>query len=36
VIKKIKELRKKTEDCSDPSPETKEQIYMVVNWGKDL
>ena len=36
VIEKIKELRKNTEDCSDPSPETKEQIDMVINWGKDL
>jgi hypothetical protein len=36
VIKKIKELRKDTADCSDPSPETKKQINMVINWGKDL
>ncbi|MCP4297352.1 MAG: hypothetical protein GY786_17250 [Proteobacteria bacterium] len=36
VIKRIKELRKNTEDCSDPSPETKEQINMVINWKKDL
>jgi hypothetical protein len=36
VIKKIKELRKNTEDCSDPSPETKKQIKMVINWKKDL
>ena len=36
VIKKIKELRKDTEDFSDPSPETREQINMVINWGKDL
>ena len=34
AIKMIKELRKDTEDCSDPSPETKEQIKMVVNWEK--
>ena len=34
VIKKIKELRKKTEDSSDPSPETKEQINMVLNMEK--
>ena len=36
VIKKIKELRNNTEDFSDPSPETKEQINMVSNWGKGL
>jgi len=36
VIEKIKELRKDTEDFSDPSPETKEQINMVINWKKDL
>jgi len=36
VIKKIKELRKNTEDFSDPSPETKEQINMVINWRKEL
>ena len=36
VIKKIMELRKNTEDCSDPSPETREQINMVINWGKGL
>ena len=36
VIEKIKELRKNTEDFSDPSPETREQIKMVINWGKDL
>jgi protein-tyrosine phosphatase len=36
VIKKIKELRKNTEDFSDPSPETREQINMVIKWGKDL
>ena len=35
VIKKIKELRKDTEDFSDPSPETREQIKMVNNWGKE-
>jgi protein-tyrosine phosphatase len=34
VIKKIKELRKKTEDFSDPSPETGKQINMVIKWGK--
>ena len=36
VIEKIKELRKNTEDFSDPSPETKEQINMVINWKKEL
>jgi hypothetical protein len=35
VIKIIKELRKNTEDFSDPSPETKKQIKMVINWKKD-
>jgi protein tyrosine phosphatase (PTP) superfamily phosphohydrolase (DUF442 family) len=35
VIEMIKELRKNTRDFSDPSPETKKQINMVVNWGKD-
>ena len=36
VIEKIKELRKDTEDCSDRSPETRNQINMVINWGKGL
>ena len=36
VIEKIKELRKNTEDFSDPSPETREQINMVINWKKGL
>ena len=36
VIEMIKELRKDTEDFSDPSPETKKQINMVINWKKDL
>ena len=36
VIEKIKELRKNTEDFSDPSPETKAQINMVINWNKEL
>jgi protein tyrosine phosphatase len=36
VIEKIKELRKTTEEFSDPSPETKEQIKMVINWEKEL
>jgi predicted protein tyrosine phosphatase len=36
VIKKIKELRKDTVDFSDPSPETRGQINMVINWEKDL
>jgi hypothetical protein len=36
VIEKIKEFRKDTVDFSDPSPETKEQINMVINWKKEL
>jgi len=36
VIEMIKELRKNTEDCSDPSPETGAQFDMVINWKKDL
>ena len=36
VIEMIKELRKNTEDFSYPSPETSEQIKMVINWGKGL
>ena len=36
VIDMIKEIRKNTEDFSDSSPETREQINMVINWGKDL
>jgi predicted protein tyrosine phosphatase len=36
VIEKIKELRKNTEHFSDPSPETREQINMVINWGRGL
>ena len=36
VTEMIKELRKNTEDFSDPSPETKAQINMVINWKKDL
>jgi hypothetical protein len=36
VIKMIKELRKNTENFSDPSPETRTQIKMVINWEKDL
>ena len=36
VIKKIKELRRNTEDFSDHSPETRKQINMVINWKKDL
>jgi hypothetical protein len=35
AIEMIKQLRKNTRDFSDPSPETKKQINMVVNWGKD-
>ena len=36
VLEMIKELRKSTEDFSEPSPETRDQINMVLNWGKDL
>ena len=36
VIEKIKELRKNTEDFSDPSAETKEQINMVIYWKKEI
>ena len=36
VIERIKELRKNTEDYSHPSPETKDQINMVINWKKEL
>jgi hypothetical protein len=36
VIEMIKELRKNTADFSDPSPETREQINMVINWKKEL
>jgi len=36
VIETIKKLRKNTEDCSDHSPETREQIKLVINWEKDL
>jgi hypothetical protein len=36
VIEKIKELRKDTEIFFDPSPETRKQINMVINWKKDL
>jgi len=36
VIDMIKELRKNTVDFSDPSPETRKQINMVINWRKDL
>lgn len=36
VIQMIRKLRKDTEDYTDPSPETKEQINMVINWGKNL
>ena len=35
VIEMIKELRKNTRNFSDPSPENKKQINMVINWGKD-
>jgi predicted protein tyrosine phosphatase len=35
TIEMIKELRKNTVDFSDPSPETKKQIHMVINWKKD-
>jgi protein-tyrosine phosphatase len=36
AIEMIKELRKNTENFSDPSPETKEQINMVIKWERDL
>ena len=36
VLERIKELRKDTEDFSDPSPETREQINMVVNWADGI
>jgi len=36
VIEMIKELRKNTVDFSDPSPETKKQINMVINRKKNL
>ena len=36
VIEKIKGLRKTTKNFSDPSPETKAQINMVINWEKEL
>jgi len=36
AIEMIKELRKNTVDFSDPSPETKKQINMIINWKKDL
>jgi len=36
AIEMIKELRKNTVDFSDPSPETKKQINMVINWKKNL
>jgi len=36
VIETIKKLRKNTDDFSDQSPETREQINMVSNWEKDL
>ena len=36
VLQMIKELRKNTEYSSEPSPETREQIKMVINWHKGL
>lgn len=36
AIEMIKDLRKNTEDFSDPSPETKKQIKMVINWTECL
>ena len=36
VIEMIKDLGKNTEDFSEPSPETREQIKMVINWEKDF
>ena len=35
-IEMIKKLRKNTQDFSESSPETREQIKMVINWAKDL
>ena len=36
VIEMIKELRKNTVDYLDPSPETREQIKMVLYWNEGL
>jgi hypothetical protein len=36
AIELIRELRKNTVDFSDPSPETKKLVNMVINWKKDL
>jgi protein tyrosine phosphatase len=36
VIEKVKKLRKNTENFSDLSPETREQINMVINWKKNF
>ena len=36
VIEMIKKLRKNTVDYLDPSPETREQIKMVINWNEGL
>ncbi len=36
TIEMIKKKKKNTVDFSDPSPETKKQINMVLNWGKGL
>jgi hypothetical protein len=36
VIEMIKELRKNTQDFSEPSPETREQNNMVIKWGEGL
>jgi len=36
TIEMINELRKNTEDFSDPSPETRKQINMVINWTEGL
>jgi protein-tyrosine phosphatase len=36
VIEMIKKLRKNTVDYLDPSPETREQIKMVISWTEGL
>jgi len=34
VLEKIKQLRRRDPEYSSPSPETKEQQYMVLNWNR--
>jgi len=34
VLNIIKELRKNTEDCDQPSPETSQQLDMVLSWSE--